>query len=39
MLRDIDGDLPVNSEWRMDVADDTGATILTRQFIQTVPPA
>jgi hypothetical protein len=39
MLRDIDGDLPIGSEWRMDVADETGRTILTLRFSQTVPPA
>jgi hypothetical protein len=37
MLRDMNGELPVDSEWRMDVADETGATVLSLQFIQTAP--
>jgi hypothetical protein len=39
MVRDIDGDLPVGSEWRMDVSDETGRTILNLRFSQTIPPA
>ena len=38
MLRDIDGDLPIGSEWRMDVADETGRTILSLRFSQVIPP-
>jgi hypothetical protein len=38
-LRDLNGELPINSDWRMDVADETGATVLTLKFIQTIPAA
>jgi hypothetical protein len=34
MLRDLDGELPLDSEWRMDVTDETGATVLTLRFIR-----
>jgi hypothetical protein len=37
MLRDLDGALPIDSEWRMDVSDYTGATILMLRFTQSVP--
>jgi hypothetical protein len=32
MIRDIDGDLPVNSEWRMDVTDADGLVLFTLRF-------
>ncbi len=38
MIRDIDGKMPVGSTWRMDVADETGRTVLTLQFALTIPP-
>ena len=32
MLKDIDGELPPGSEWRMDVADEYGRVIFALRF-------
>src|SRR5688500_2116799 len=32
MLKNIDGDLPVNSKWEMEVSDEHGRTIFTLRF-------
>ena len=38
MVRDLSGRLAMDGDWRMDVADATGRTVLTLRFTQTVPP-
>lgn len=38
MLRDLDGDLPTNSEWRMDVTDAAGATLFSLRFSESGHP-
>ena len=38
MLRDLDGDLPVNSEWQMDVTDGAGAPLFSLIFSESGHP-
>jgi hypothetical protein len=35
MLRDLKGKLSPQAEWRMEVADETGRTVLTLRVVQT----